>query len=185
MRPRYSAAGYISLFSRFWRICKLWRKRGVLWGTRNLISTADDDGWGMGRGVVTKEESPCLLWNTVYPASNKQSSRLSYFANAFASKGSILEEFEVLKHLKHLYSPPLMGDTIISLPSLSCLFHNPALLYSYNLGWRINIQRNYWVLHLYRYIYLGQWCNSSMNVRHRALSIKFVQRGAKWPISSS
>ena len=92
-------AGYISLFSRFWRICKLWRKRCVLWRTSNLISTADD--MERGRGVVTKEKA-CLLWNPVYPAPHKQSSKLSYFANAFTSKDSILEEFEILKHLKHL-----------------------------------------------------------------------------------
>ena len=79
----YEAAAL--LHSRLWSICKLWRKCRVLWRGSNSIWRVEKE-----RGLTPKRR---CLWNPVLATSHKQSSKLSYFANAFASKDFILEQF--------------------------------------------------------------------------------------------
>ena len=79
----YEAAAL--LHSRLCSICKLWRKCRVLWRGSNSILRVEKE-----RGLTPKRR---CLWNPVLATSHKQSSKLSYFANAFASKDFILEQF--------------------------------------------------------------------------------------------
>ena len=79
----YEAAAL--LHSRLCNICKLWRKCRVLWRGGNSIWRVEKE-----RGLTPKRR---CLWNPVLATSHKQSSKLSYFANAFASKDFILEQF--------------------------------------------------------------------------------------------
>ena len=91
-------------------------------------------GGGWREGVEGGYQRGGCLWNPVFPASHKQSSKLSYFANAFTSKDSILQRFEILKHLNtsthHGYFSPLWVAWIVKLHCYTrIIFGFSTLLY--------------------------------------------------------
>ena len=148
MRP--AVAGYISLFSRFWHICKLWRRCRVLWWTSNLIFPAEDmegDGErGRERGY---QRGDAFEIRSFLPPTNN----LLNWATLQMLSHQRIQFCKGLKFWNIWTPPPIMVWIVILHCYIRIIFIGPR--YPRSHPW-VQVSVSNWVSHLLRL----NWCDS-------------------------